>query len=91
MDLVADRGRRVTIEELNTSQLLAHARKQAVQRIGFAVEGALECLELDAFRWLQRGSECETHGILCVVANQMRNRSLKRSGETHGLPLLGEN
>src|SRR5580700_1756257 len=32
MDLVADRGRRVTIEELNTSQLLAHARKQAVQR-----------------------------------------------------------
>jgi uncharacterized protein len=32
MDLIADRGRRVTIEELNTSQLLAHARKQAVQR-----------------------------------------------------------
>ena len=32
MDLVADRGRRVTIEELNTSRLLAHARKQAVQR-----------------------------------------------------------
>ena len=32
MDLIADRGRRVTIEELNTSRLLAHARKQAVQR-----------------------------------------------------------
>ena len=32
MDLVADRGRRVTVEELNTSRLLAHARKQAVQR-----------------------------------------------------------
>src|SRR5579885_1933186 len=32
MDLIADRGRRVTIEELNTSNLLAHARKQAVQR-----------------------------------------------------------
>ena len=32
MDLIADRGRRVTIEELNTTQLLAHARKQAVQR-----------------------------------------------------------
>src|SRR6201993_2294223 len=32
MDLVADRGRRVTIEELNTTQLLRHARKQAVQR-----------------------------------------------------------
>src|SRR4029453_18460586 len=32
MDLVADRGRRVTIEELNTTRLLAHARKQAVQR-----------------------------------------------------------
>lgn len=32
MDLVADRGRRVRIEELNTSRLLAHARKQAVKR-----------------------------------------------------------
>ena len=32
MDLIADRGRRVTVEELNTSRLLAHARKQAVQR-----------------------------------------------------------
>ncbi len=32
MDLIADRGRRVTVEELNTSHLLAHARKQAVQR-----------------------------------------------------------
>jgi len=32
MDLVSDRGRRITVEELNTSQLLAHARKQAHQR-----------------------------------------------------------
>jgi hypothetical protein len=32
MDLLADRGRRVTVEELNTSRLLAHARKQAHQR-----------------------------------------------------------
>ena len=32
MDLIADRGRRVAVEELNTSQLLAHARKQALQR-----------------------------------------------------------
>src|SRR6187397_296491 len=32
MDLIADRGRRVTVDELNTSRLLAHARKQAVQR-----------------------------------------------------------
>src|SRR4249920_2499692 len=29
MDLIADRGRRVSVEELNTSRLLAHARKQA--------------------------------------------------------------
>jgi hypothetical protein len=29
MDLLADRGRRVPIEELNTSRLLAHARQQA--------------------------------------------------------------
>src|SRR6185436_2400710 len=32
MDLIADRGRRVTVEDLNTSRLLAHARKQAHQR-----------------------------------------------------------
>src|SRR5437763_16422228 len=32
MDLIADRGRRVTIEELNTTRLLAHARKQAHAR-----------------------------------------------------------
>ncbi|MEA2903343.1 MAG: uncharacterized protein QOG83_1172 [Alphaproteobacteria bacterium] len=32
MDLIADRGRRVSVEEMNTSRLLAHARKQAVQR-----------------------------------------------------------
>src|SRR4030065_306569 len=28
MDLIADRGRRVSVDELNTSRLLAHARKQ---------------------------------------------------------------
>src|SRR5256886_4950901 len=32
MDLIADRGRRVAVDELNTTQLLAHARKQALQR-----------------------------------------------------------
>ena len=32
MDLIADRGRRVSIEELNTTRLLANARKQAHRR-----------------------------------------------------------
>src|SRR6202048_2858638 len=32
MDLMSDRGRRVTVEELNTTRLLAHARQQAHQR-----------------------------------------------------------
>jgi len=32
MDLIADRGRRVSVDELNTSQLLAHARKEANKR-----------------------------------------------------------
>jgi uncharacterized protein len=32
MDLISDRGRRVSIDELNTTQLLAHAAKQAQQR-----------------------------------------------------------
>jgi uncharacterized protein len=32
MDLISDRGRRVSVDELNTTQLLRHARKQAAQR-----------------------------------------------------------
>ena len=32
MELLADRGRRVTVDELNTTRLLAHARQQAVRR-----------------------------------------------------------
>ncbi len=32
MELISDRGRRVSVEELNTTRLLAHARKQAQQR-----------------------------------------------------------
>src|SRR5882757_631522 len=32
MDLIADRGRRVSVDELNTTQLLRHARTQAHQR-----------------------------------------------------------
>jgi predicted TIM-barrel fold metal-dependent hydrolase len=32
MDLIADRGRRVSVEELNTTKLLAHAAEQAKQR-----------------------------------------------------------
>jgi predicted TIM-barrel fold metal-dependent hydrolase len=32
MDLIADRGRRVSVDELNTTQLLAHARREADRR-----------------------------------------------------------
>src|ERR1700746_4199682 len=32
MELMSDRGRRVTVEELNASRLLAHARQQAHKR-----------------------------------------------------------
>jgi len=32
MELVAERGRRVSVDELNTTKLLAHARQQAVRR-----------------------------------------------------------
>src|SRR5580704_18004259 len=32
MDLQSDRGRRVSVDELNTSRLLAHARQQAHKR-----------------------------------------------------------
>src|SRR5215831_11774526 len=32
MELLAERGRRISVDELNTTRLLAHARQQAVQR-----------------------------------------------------------
>jgi len=32
MELIAERGRRVSVDELNTTKLLAHARQQAVKR-----------------------------------------------------------
>jgi uncharacterized protein len=32
MELIAERGRRVSVDELNTTKLLAHARQQAVRR-----------------------------------------------------------
>src|ERR1700743_2061322 len=32
MELISDRGRRVPVEELNTTQMLAHAREQADKR-----------------------------------------------------------
>ena len=32
MELVSDRDRRISVEDLNTSQLLAHATRQAHQR-----------------------------------------------------------
>jgi uncharacterized protein len=32
MELTVERGRRVSVEELNTTKLLAHARQQAVKR-----------------------------------------------------------
>jgi uncharacterized protein len=32
MGLLGDHGRRVSLEELNTGRLLAHAKKQAIQR-----------------------------------------------------------
>ena len=42
MDLIADRGRRVTVEELNTTQLLAHAAKQARDHQGRQAVGETE-------------------------------------------------
>ena len=64
MDLIADRGRRVSVDELNTTQLLRHARKQAHQRnlddmlplalgIGWHVTSVFE-IELDFLPWLSQ-------------------------------------
>ena len=51
MDLVSDRGRRVSVDELNTTRLLAHARQQAHQRkLDDIVIVDLDGRQLDGYR-----------------------------------------
>ena len=62
MDLIADRGRRVTIEELNTTRLLAHARKQAHKR-GF---DDILIVDVDAHHYENEHYDCLLYTSRCV-------------------------
>src|SRR5258708_29654161 len=75
MDLIADRGRRVSIEELNTTRLLAHARRQADER---NLDGVL-IVDVDSHHY---ENECYDE-FLPFIANEVL-RQLVLAGPTKG-------
>src|SRR3984893_17955794 len=79
MDLIADRGRRVSIEELNTSRLLAHARRQADQR---HLDGVL-IVDIDSHHY---ENECYDE-FLPFIENEVL-RQLVLAGRTKGRQTL---
>src|SRR5258708_2326323 len=79
MDLIADRGRRVSIEELNTTRLLAHARRQAVER---NLDGVL-IVDVDSHHY---ENECYDE-FLPFIENEVL-RQLVLSGRTKGRQTL---
>src|SRR5215813_11268548 len=67
MDLIADRCRRVSVDEMNTTQLLRHARKQAVQRNFddmLIVDVDAHHYENDVFRQLSMSSRTKNRQAL---------------------------
>jgi hypothetical protein len=79
MDLIADRGRRVSVDELNTSRLLAHARRQADQR---NLDGVL-IIDVDSHHY---ENECYDE-ILPFIENEVL-RQLVLSGRAKGRQTL---
>src|SRR6266853_800942 len=79
MDLIADRGRRVSVEELNTSRLLAHARRQADQR---KLDGVL-IVDVDSHHY---ENECYDE-FLPFIENEVL-RQLVLAGRTKGRQTL---
>src|SRR5260370_29966549 len=79
MDLIADRGRRVSIEELNTTRLLAHARRQAVER---NLDGVL-IVDVDSHHY---ENECYDE-FLPFIENEVL-RQLLLSGQAKGRQTL---
>ena len=68
MELISDRGRRVSVEELNTTQLLAHARKQAVQR---GLDDML-IVDVDSHHY---ENECYDEFLPCIENDVLRQLS----------------
>src|SRR5262249_3136247 len=79
MDVIADRGRRIAIEELNTTRLLAHARRQADQR---NLDGVL-IVDVDSHRY---ENECYDE-FLPFIENEVL-RQLVLAGRTKGRQTL---
>jgi hypothetical protein len=80
MDLIADRGRRVTVEELNTTQLLAHAAKQARQR----KYDDMLIVDVDAHHY-----ETEHYSeILPFMENDVQRQLIVNGGRNGGRPLV---
>jgi len=79
MDLIADRGRRISIEELNTTRLLAHARRQADQR---NLDGVL-IVDVDSHHY---ENECYDE-FLPFIENEVL-RQLVLAGRTKGRQTL---
>ena len=75
MDLVSDRGRRVSVEELNTSKLLAHAAQQAKAR----KYDDLVIVDCDAHHY-----ENENYGRIIPYMENDVLRQLTMSGEKKG-------
>src|ERR1700746_273356 len=79
MDLLAERGRRVSIEELNTTRLLAHASRQARER---ALDDVL-IVDVDSHHY---ENECYDE-ILPFIENEVL-RQLVLAGRAKGRQTL---
>ena len=89
MDLIADRGRRVTVDELNTSRLLAHARKQAVQRKlddMLIVDVDAHHYENEHFGDILPFMENEVFKQLAMSGDQQDPQPRRHHAADHGLP-----
>ena len=97
MDLIADRGRRISVEDLSTSQLLAHAKKQAHQRNlddilivdvdshhyeNECFDEFLPFMENDVLRQLTLGGRGKGRGSIIPTNAVMRMCSLRRKATT---------
>ena len=82
MDLISDRGRRVTVDELNTSKLLAHAAEQARQR---KLEDVL-IVDVDAHHYEQE----HLREILPFMGNEI-TKQLAIAAGTRGRGVMYQN
>ncbi len=101
MDLIADRGRRVSVDELNTSKLLAHAAEQARERKyedmmivdcdahhyeNESFSEIFEFMENDVFKQLTTGGRLK-NGVQALLPTQIGYQDM--GGRVTRYPLRG--